>query len=149
MTNTNYKKLGRTTEEPMTWALEPLVKIPHVIHAVVLTADGLVVGRSPDLERTDAEGAAAMLSTVQASTRTMLAAFIGSAREVRLRQVVAESTEGYAFITDAGEHTILAVYTDLDVDLGVVAEAVQIQVKRLGQKVMSAAPRQQAEDAVS
>ncbi|WP_052457034.1 roadblock/LC7 domain-containing protein [Streptomyces sp. AcH 505] len=131
----------RTTEETMSWVLDPLTEIPHVRHAVVLTTDGLIEGRSADLPRADAEGASAMLASIMSASRGLLGAYEGSAGASPVRQVVIEGHDGYAFLTSAGENTVISVYADIDVDLGVVAHEVQVQVKKL-RRAMDSPPRE-------
>ncbi|MET9484540.1 roadblock/LC7 domain-containing protein [Streptomyces sp. NPDC006638] len=137
----------RTTDEPMSWVLEPLMDIPHVRHGVVLASDGLVQGRSTNLPRVDAEGASAMLAGIISSSRGLLGAFAGSDGPEDVRQVVVEGHHGYVFLTGAGRNAVIAVYTDTGVDLGVVAHEVQVQVKKLG-RAMSTPARQHGSGAV-
>lgn len=131
----------------MSWVLEPLMEIPHVRHGVVLASDGLVQGRSVNLPRVDAEGASAMLAGIISSSRGLIGAFEGSDGAQQVRQVVVEGLHGYVFLTGAGQNAVIAVYTDIEVDLGVVAHEVQVQVKKLG-RAMNTAPRRQDSGAV-
>lgn len=45
----------RPVREDTSWVLAPLLELPHVVHAAVVSGDGLVEGRSPGLERESAE----------------------------------------------------------------------------------------------
>lgn len=130
----------RTVREDTSWVLAPLLELPHVVHAAVISGDGLVEGRSPGLEREAAEGVAAMMSALQGAARTATGAFAGS-DEVRLRQIVVESGHGWVFAIPAGENTVLAVYAGPEVNMGVVTHHMQVQVASLGAKAMSSPPR--------
>lgn len=47
------------------WVLEPILQVPHVLAAVMLTRDGLVTGYTDALSQPSAERVAAITSTVQ------------------------------------------------------------------------------------
>jgi predicted regulator of Ras-like GTPase activity (Roadblock/LC7/MglB family) len=130
----------RSVREDTSWVLAPLLDLPHVVHAAVISGDGLIEGRSPSLQREAAEGVAAMLSALQGAARTATAAFADD-DEVHLRQIVIESDHGWVFAIPAGENTVLAVYAGPDVNMGVVTHHMQVQVATLGAKAMSSPPR--------
>ena len=131
----------RSLREDTSWVLAPLLELPHVIHAAVISGDGLIEGSSPGLERDAAEGVAAMLSALQGAARTTTAAFAGET-DVQLRQTVIESDLGWVFAIPAGENTCLAVFAGREVNMGVVTHHMQIQVATLGEKAMGSPPRQ-------
>lgn len=126
----------RSVREDTSWVLAPLLELPHVIHAAVISGDGLIEGRSPDLARDSAEGVAAMLSALQGAARTTTAAFAGEF-DVTLRQTVIESDLGWVFAIPAGDNTCLAVFAGPEVNMGVVTHQMQVQVATLGSKAMS------------
>ncbi|WP_314174846.1 roadblock/LC7 domain-containing protein [Streptomyces winkii] len=130
----------RPVREDTSWVLEPLLELPHVIHAAVISGDGLIEGRSPNLERDSAEGVAAMLSALQGAARTTTAAFAGD-YDVTLRQTVIESDQGWVFAIPAGQNTCLAVFAGPEVNMGVVTHTMQVQVATLGAKAMSSPTR--------
>ena len=130
----------RSVREDTSWVLAPLLELPHVIHAAVISGDGLIEGRSPDLERDTAEGIAAMLSALQGAARTTSAAFVGD-YDVELRQTVIETSRGWVFVIPAGQNTCLAVFAGPDVNMGVVTHQMQVQVATLGSKAMGSPPR--------
>ncbi|WP_181767749.1 roadblock/LC7 domain-containing protein [Streptomyces albidus (ex Kaewkla and Franco 2022)] len=131
----------RSVREDTSWVLAPLLELPHVIHAAVISGDGLIEGRSPDLHQDAAEGVAAMLSALQGAARTTTAAFAGDF-DVQLRQTVVESDHGWVFAIPAGENTCLAVFAGREVNMGVVTHHMQVQVATLGSKTMNSPPRQ-------
>ncbi|WTZ46423.1 roadblock/LC7 domain-containing protein [Streptomyces sp. NBC_01390] len=123
----------------MSWVLNPLLDLPHVVHALVLSTDGLIQGYDPSLAREAAEGAAGMMSALQGSARAVARALSG--KKTRLRQVVIDTDCGFVFAIPAGENTVLAVFTEPEVDMGMVTHHMQIQVATLGTKVMSTQAR--------
>ncbi|WP_328916988.1 MULTISPECIES: roadblock/LC7 domain-containing protein [unclassified Streptomyces] len=122
------------------WVLDPILEIPHVRAAVLLTRDGLVAGYSAALSQPTAERTAAIVSTVQAASRTAAAAFADRA-DAQVRQVVIESDHGYILVAPTDHGTCVAAYGDPEVRLDLLAHRVHSQVARLGEKAMTAAPR--------
>ena len=122
------------------WVLEPVLEVPHVVAAVLLTRDGLVTGYTDALSRPSAERVAAITSTVQGACRTAAAAFADTDR-ADIRQVVIESDHGYVLIVPTDHGTCVAAYGDPEVRLDLLAHRVHSQVARLGEKAMAAASR--------
>jgi predicted regulator of Ras-like GTPase activity (Roadblock/LC7/MglB family) len=135
MTTRTSRETGDTA-----WVLDPILEIPHVRAAVLLTRDGLVSGYSDRLSRASAERSAAIISTVQGACRTAAAAFADK-DVAEVRQVVIESEHGYILVAPTSHGTCVAAYGDSDVRLDLLAHRVHSQVARLGEKAMSAAPR--------
>ncbi|MGW6454544.1 roadblock/LC7 domain-containing protein [Streptomyces sp. NPDC055078] len=135
MTSRTSRDTGDTA-----WVLDPILQIPHVRAAVLLTRDGLVSGYSDRLSQASAERVAAITSTVQGACRTAAAAFADQdAAEVR--QIVVESDHGYILVAPTSHGTCVAAYGDPEVRLDLLAHRVHSQVARLGEKAMAAAPR--------
>ncbi|MEW2462504.1 roadblock/LC7 domain-containing protein [Microbacterium sp. NPDC047426] len=128
------------------WVLEPVLEVPHVVAAVLLTRDGLVTGYTDALSRPSAERVAAITSTVQGACRTAAAAFADTDR-ADIRQVVIESDHGYVLIVPTDHGTCVAAYGDPEVRLDLLAHRVHSQVARLGEKAMAAGPRDADGDA--
>ncbi len=122
------------------WVLEPVLEVPHVVAAVLLTRDGLVKGYTDALSQPSAERVAAITSTVQGACRTAAAAFADTDR-ADIRQVVIESDHGYVLIVPTDHGTCVAAYGDPEVRLDLLAHRVHSQVARLGEKAMAAGPR--------
>ncbi|MCM2413313.1 MULTISPECIES: roadblock/LC7 domain-containing protein [unclassified Streptomyces] len=130
----------RSVIKDVSWVLEPLLVLPHVVHALVLSGDGLVKGASPNLAREAREGASAMMSALQGAARAVAISLSGDSG-TRLRQVVVDTDSGFVFAIPAGSNTVLAVFARREVDMGVVAHHMQIQVATLGDKVMTSQAR--------
>ena len=116
------------------WLLRDLVEtVDHVRHAVVLSADGLTLGRSPGLDREDAEHLAALAAGVQSLARGASHRFAGG----QVHQAIIEMDSALLFITAGGEGTCMAVLADANADAGLVAYEMAVLVKRVGQHIVA------------
>jgi predicted regulator of Ras-like GTPase activity (Roadblock/LC7/MglB family) len=111
------------------WLLDDLVdRVPAARQAVVLSADGLLLGASAGLDRSDAEHLCAMASGFSSLAR-------GASRHLAagpVRQTVVEMESAYLLVTAAGQGTCLAVVSDADADIGLVAYEMAMLVIRVG-----------------
>ncbi|MBM2618724.1 roadblock/LC7 domain-containing protein [Actinoplanes sp. LDG1-06] len=121
----------------LTWLLDDLVeRVPTAQQAVVLSADGLLMGASAGLGREDAEHLSAMAAGFQSLAK-------GASRHFRagpVRQTVVEMESAFLFVTAAGQGACLAVLASSDADLGLIAYEMAMLVTRVGQN-MSAPQR--------
>ncbi|GLY01338.1 dynein regulation protein LC7 [Actinoplanes sp. NBRC 101535] len=121
----------------LTWLLDDLVeRVPTAQQAVVLSADGLMLGASAAMDREDAEHLSAMAAGFQSLAK-------GASRHFRagqVRQTVVEMEEAFLFVTAAGSGACLAVLASADADLGLIAYEMAMLVTRVGQ-TMSAPER--------
>jgi predicted regulator of Ras-like GTPase activity (Roadblock/LC7/MglB family) len=122
------------------WVLDPVLEVPHVLAAVLLTRDGLVFGYSATFSQASAERVAAITSTVQDACRTAAAVFADQ-DTAQLRQVVIESDHGYILVVPTAHGTCLAAFGDPEVRLDLLGHRVHSQVARLGEKELAAADR--------
>jgi predicted regulator of Ras-like GTPase activity (Roadblock/LC7/MglB family) len=121
----------------LNWLLEDLVgRVVGARHAVVLSADGLLLGRSPGLSKDDSDHLSAMASAFQSLARGTGRHFGGG----QVRQTIVEMEHAYLFVTAAGHGACLAVLGDEDADMGMIAYEMNMLVKRVG-NYLSAAPR--------
>ena len=121
----------------LNWLLDNLVeRVVPVQHGVVLSRDGLAIASSHDLERDDAEHLAAVSASFQSLARGTGQHFQGG----DVRQTVVEMDTAFLFVTAAGHGACLAVLSDADSDVGLVAYEMAMLVKRVGQH-LSANPR--------
>ncbi|MEU8134271.1 roadblock/LC7 domain-containing protein [Streptodolium elevatio] len=126
----------------LNWLLDDLVKrVPRTRHAIVLSADGLLIGNSRGLDRDDAEHMSAVASAFQSLARGAGRHFDGG----RVRQTIVELEKVFLFVTGAGRGACLAVLGEADIDVGLVAYEMNLIVKRVGD-FLAAAPRQAAVD---
>jgi predicted regulator of Ras-like GTPase activity (Roadblock/LC7/MglB family) len=116
------------------WLLHNLTaSVDGVQNAVILSPDGLPLGRSPGLNPTDAETLAALAAGAQALAH-------GTSRKFSSGQVVQTTIEMDAailFITPAGRGTCVALLADAEADHGLIAYELAVLVKRVGQHMIA------------
>ncbi|MFC8042084.1 roadblock/LC7 domain-containing protein [Nocardia sp. NPDC057353] len=120
-----------TAPEPadLNWILDDLVeRLAGVRHVVVLSTDGLLLGRSAALTQEDAEHFAAMSSTLYGLARSAGARFEGGG----VRQAMIELDRAVLFVTAAGPNACLALQTTDAANLGTVAYEMNLTVQRVG-----------------
>ncbi|GGL02330.1 roadblock/LC7 domain-containing protein [Mangrovihabitans endophyticus] len=114
----------------LTWLLDDLVeRVPSAQQAVVLSADGLMMGSSSGLDRDDAEHLSAMAAGFQSLAK-------GASRHFRagpVRQTVVEMETAFFMVTAAGQGACLAVLAGEDADLGLIAYEMAMLVVRVGE----------------
>jgi uncharacterized protein len=114
----------------LTWLLNDLVeRVPTAQQAVVLSADGLMMGASSGLSREDAEHLSAMAAGFQSLAK-------GASRHFRagpVRQTVVEMESAFLFVTAAGVGACLALLASSDADLGLIAYEMAMLVTRVGE----------------
>ncbi|MBV2364904.1 roadblock/LC7 domain-containing protein [Streptomonospora sp. NEAU-YY374] len=121
----------------LNWLLDDLVeRVVGAEHAIVLSADGLLIGRSRALTPEDGEHLSAVASAFQSLARGTGRQFGGGA----VRQTVVEMEHAYLFVTAAGEGACLAVLAAETADVGLIAYEMNMRVKRVGQ-FLTSAPR--------
>ena len=129
----------------LTWLLDDLVeRVLTAQQAVVLSADGLMLGASAAMSREDAEHLSAMAAGFQSLAK-------GASRHFRagpVRQTVVEMESAFLFVTAAGQGACLAVLSTSDADLGLIAYEMAMLVTRVGEFMHAperfAAPRADA-----
>lgn len=118
------------------WLLDDLVaRVPAARQAVILSADGLLMGSTSGLAREDAEHLSAMSAGFQSLAK-------GASRHFGtgpVRQTVVEMESAYLFVTAAGQGACLAVLSDADSDIGLVAYEMAMLVTRVGQTMTAPA----------
>ncbi|QUH03981.1 roadblock/LC7 domain-containing protein [Saccharopolyspora erythraea] len=119
------------------WMLDDAMRLPGTLHAVLLSADGLLTAHSQGISRDDAERHAAGMSGLQSLARNT-AAFCGDAPS-SWRQTVSEFDGGYIFLAAAGDGAYVAVSTTEQVDVEAVSFRIQELVQRLGTYLASPA----------
>jgi len=116
----------------LTWLLDDLVeRVPAALQAVVLSADGLMMGASAGLKREDADHLSAMAAGFQSLAK-------GASRHFGagpVRQTVVEMESAFLFVSAAGQGACLAVLAANDADLGLIAYEMAMLVTRVGQNM--------------
>jgi predicted regulator of Ras-like GTPase activity (Roadblock/LC7/MglB family) len=129
-----------TSETDLNWLLDNLVeRVVAAQHAVVLSADGLLIGKSRELSRDDSDQLSAMASAFQSLARGAGRHFSGG----QVRQTIVEMEHAYLFVTAAGRGACLAVLAGESADVGLIAYEMNLLVKQVG-VYLSSAPRSAA-----
>jgi predicted regulator of Ras-like GTPase activity (Roadblock/LC7/MglB family) len=121
------------------WLLDDLVqRLTGAERAVVLSADGLLLGRSRGLLREDGEHLAAMASAFRSLARGVGKQF----DKGEVQQTVVDLERGYLVVTEAGVGACLALLAAANADLGMVAYEMNVVVEQVGAN-LTASPRSQ------
>ncbi|TQN32733.1 putative regulator of Ras-like GTPase activity (Roadblock/LC7/MglB family) [Haloactinospora alba] len=121
----------------LNWLLDELVeRAAGATYAIVLSADGLLIGRSNELNAEDAEHLSAVASAFQSLARGTGKQFNGG----KVLQTVVEMERAYLFVTGAGNGACLAVVADESSDVGLVAYEMNVLVEQVG-RFLESAPR--------
>jgi predicted regulator of Ras-like GTPase activity (Roadblock/LC7/MglB family) len=114
----------------LTWLLDDLIeRVPPAMQAVVLSADGLMMGSSSGVARDAAEHLSAMAAGFQSLAKGASRHFKAGA----VRQTVVEMDTAFLIVTAAGQGACLALLTGSDADLGLTAYEMAMLVKRVGE----------------
>ncbi|MGJ3558351.1 roadblock/LC7 domain-containing protein [Streptomyces sp. INA 01156] len=122
----------------LSWVLNDVLEVRGARHAVLVSGDGLLLQRSDDISRDDAETNAAAMSSMQSLSRAV-AGFVGG--NGIWKQTLLEYDGGWIFLSAAGQGAYLAVSAAPDVDMEAVSFRMQKTVAALS-KAMSVAPRE-------
>jgi predicted regulator of Ras-like GTPase activity (Roadblock/LC7/MglB family) len=121
----------------LNWLLDDLVnRVVGAQSAIVLSADGLQIGRSAGMSKDDSDHLSAIASSLQSLAK-------GVSRQFSRGQVVQNMIEmerGYLFVLAAGRGACLAVLAEDTVDVAMIAYELNRLVKRVGD-YLAAAPR--------
>ncbi|GHC93878.1 dynein regulation protein LC7 [Nocardiopsis terrae] len=140
MTSTESAERGSGSaagKKDINWLLDELLdRAVGSRHAIVLSADGLLIGRSRDLVKEDAEHLSAVASAFQSLARGTGRHFGGG----EVLQTVVEMESAYLFVTGAGRGACLAVLAEESSDVGLIAYEMNVLVEQVG-RYLDAAPR--------
>jgi predicted regulator of Ras-like GTPase activity (Roadblock/LC7/MglB family) len=118
----------------LAWLLDDLVgRVNEAQHAVVLSADGLLMAASHDISQDDAEHLSAVAAGIQSLARGAGERFGGGT----VRQSIIEMQSAFLLVTVAGKGACLAVLTADDADVGLVAYEMAMLVTQVGHHLSS------------
>ncbi|WP_073227113.1 roadblock/LC7 domain-containing protein [Streptomyces sp. NBRC 110465] len=120
------------------WILNDLVNFPETRHAVVLSADGLMVGTSADVDRELADTVSAIASGMQSLSRRG-ATFVQN-EPTPWEQTMVSFTDGFLFLLTAAEGAYLVVSAGRDVDIEALSYRMRKTIDSLG-PALRVAPR--------
>ncbi len=97
------------------WLLDNFVRtVPGTRHTLVVSADGLLMAMSEQLDRTSGDQLAAIVSGMSSLTR-------GASRQLRageVRQAIIEMDSLFLFLMTVSNGSVLAVVADSSCDVG-------------------------------
>ncbi len=103
-------------------------KVPGVANTLVLSADGLPLALSDNLDREAADQlsaiASGLCSLTQGAARCLVAGGV--------KQVIVEMEAGFLFVQTISDGSILSVLTTTDADLGLIGYEMALLVSRVG-----------------
>jgi predicted regulator of Ras-like GTPase activity (Roadblock/LC7/MglB family) len=109
------------------WLLDNFVKsVAGVRHTLVVSADGLLMAMSDELDRTSGDQLAAIVAGLSSLTR-------GAARQLRcgdVRQSIIEMDTQFLFLMSISDGSVLAVMADATCDVGLVGYEMALLVSR-------------------
>ncbi|MFE3824493.1 roadblock/LC7 domain-containing protein [Streptomyces sp. NPDC059092] len=129
----------------LSWMLDSALEVPEARHAILVSADGLLMARSKEVGKDHADTVAAAMSGMQSLSRT-LADFCGATPNNRAqwRQTLVEFDHGWVFLISAGEGAYLGVSATPEVDMAEITFRMQQLVGQLG-KALTSPPREIAD----
>jgi predicted regulator of Ras-like GTPase activity (Roadblock/LC7/MglB family) len=124
----------------LNWLLDDVVnRVVGAQNAIVLSADGLLLGRSAGMSKDDSDQLSAIASSLQSLAKGVSKQFARG----RVLQNMIEMELGYLFVSAAGQGACLAVLAGESVDVEMIAYEMNRLVKRVGDYLASA-PREAA-----
>jgi predicted regulator of Ras-like GTPase activity (Roadblock/LC7/MglB family) len=108
---------------------------PGVVHAVVVSTDGLRMAASPDVSEAlgdQLSAAASGLASLARGTAQLLGAG-------QVAQTILEMAGGYFFVSVIGQGASLAVFADTTCDIGLVGYEMTLLASRVGHALTPAA----------
>jgi predicted regulator of Ras-like GTPase activity (Roadblock/LC7/MglB family) len=109
------------------WMLDNFVStVPGARHTLAVSADGLLMSMSSELDRTSGDQLAAIVAGLSSLTR-------GAARQLRsgeVRQSIVETDTAFLLLMSISDGSVLAVVADSNCDVGVVGYEMALLVRR-------------------
>ncbi|MDX3851940.1 MULTISPECIES: roadblock/LC7 domain-containing protein [unclassified Streptomyces] len=128
----------------LSWMLDSALEVPEARHAILVSADGLLMARSKDVGKDHADTVAAAMSGMQSLSRTVADFCGGPDQRPQWRQTLVEFDHGWVFLISAGEGAYLAVSASPEVDMAEITFRMQQLVGQLG-KALTSPPRENSE----
>lgn len=128
------------------WLLNDFAqRVPGVVHALAVSADGIVVAASPDL----AEDQADQLAAVAAGLVSLLAGAARLLESPTVRSNLTELGDGFLFSMAVSDGASLLVYARRECDIGQVSYAMAELINRVGATLTPAARARMLSDGVN
>jgi predicted regulator of Ras-like GTPase activity (Roadblock/LC7/MglB family) len=125
-----------TDERNLDWLVTRFVdEVPDAAHAILLSADGLLMAASSSIPADRAEQVAAVSSGLASLAVGASRLFEGGA----VLQTIVEMEHGYLMLMSVGDGSNLAVLTQEAADIGQVGYEMALLVERVGRAVQAQA----------
>jgi predicted regulator of Ras-like GTPase activity (Roadblock/LC7/MglB family) len=125
-----------TDERNLDWLVTRFVdEVPDAAHAILLSADGLLMAASTSIPADRAEQVAAVSSGLASLAVGASRLFEGGA----VLQTIVEMEHGYLMLMSVGDGSNLAVLTQEAADIGQVGYEMALLVDRVGRAVQARA----------
>ena len=112
------------------WLVNDFVRrVSGVTHTVVVSVDGLKLAVSHQVDESTADQLAAVASGLVSLTRGAAQCF----RAEPVVQTIVETAGGYLFVTSVSEGSTLAVFAEVECDIGLIGYEMTLLVTRVGQ----------------
>lgn len=109
------------------WLLDNFVRnVPGVRHTIVVSADGLLMAMSSELDRTSGDQLSAIVAGLSSLTR-------GAARQLHsggVRQCIVEMDTSFMFLMNISDGSMLSVVAESTCDVGMVGYEMAMLVSR-------------------
>ncbi|WP_207843535.1 roadblock/LC7 domain-containing protein [Williamsia soli] len=131
---------ARPPDGSLDWLVSNFARdIVGVAHAVLVSADGLLMATSKDLPRERAEQLAAVTSGLASLSSGAARLFDGGP----VLQSIVEMENGYLLLMSVGDGSHLAALTSSSCDIGQVGYEMAVLVDRVGSMVQPSARKRQ------
>lgn len=118
-----------TDARNVNWLVSSFVdRVPGVVHAVVVSSDGLPMAVSAGLDRQSADRFAAVASGLIGLAHGVAVPF----RCGRVHEVIIEMDRAFLFVTGISDGSCLAVVADAGCDVGLVGYEMAVLVEKAG-----------------
>ncbi|MBU4215262.1 MAG: roadblock/LC7 domain-containing protein [Actinobacteria bacterium] len=109
------------------WLLDNFVRtVPGTRHTLVVSADGLLMAMSENLDRTSGDQMAAIVAGMSSLTR-------GAARQLKagdVRQAIVEMDDLFLFLMSVSNGSVLSVIAEATCDVGLIGYEMAMLVSR-------------------
>ncbi|MFD5110543.1 roadblock/LC7 domain-containing protein [Streptomyces cinereoruber] len=144
--------LARQVNDP-SWVLDPITEISGVRLALIISADGIRVGKYENVDEATVETVSAAVSALQGAGRASAVSAFGANPKTPISTITVElgtdpnsgdrKSVGTFMVMPAGANTnaYIAVAFGPDTPMGIIAQTMAKQAKNLGERLMAVSAR--------
>ena len=134
--NLSNHSVAPNDERGLDWVVSKFVdEVPNTAHAILVSADGLLMAASASIPDDRAEQVAAVSSGLASLAVGAARLFEGGA----ILQTVVEMEHGFLLLMSVGDGSHLAVLTQNSADIGQVGYEMALMVDRVGRMIQARA----------